>query len=151
MNNIIKYNGYYAKVEYSAADNVLHGKIEGITDLVTFQCDNVNEIKSAFEEAVDDYLEICMEVGKEPEKMYKGTFNVRISPEIHRSIALDALERGVTLNRYVENAIQQYYNLSHMRNDNLCVPTASYNKHNKIVYGRRNSCPNDFSIQELCS
>ncbi|MBE5954111.1 MAG: type II toxin-antitoxin system HicB family antitoxin [Lachnospiraceae bacterium] len=108
MNNILEYKGYHTKVEFDSHDLVLRGKIEGINDLVNFECENINDVKNAFEEAVDDYLEFCKEVGKEPEKEYKGTFNIRIEPELHKKIAVLASKRGETLNSTVQRAIAEY-------------------------------------------
>ena len=108
MKNILEYKGYYAKVEYSSEDKVLFGKIEGINDLVNFESDSTEGIEKEFREAVDDYLEFCKEVGKEPDKVYKGTFNVRISPELHKKAALIALKNGDSLNRTIEKALEEY-------------------------------------------
>ena len=108
MKNILEYKGYYAKVEYSSEDKVLFGKIEGINDLVNFESDSTEGIEKEFREAVDDYLEFCKEVGKEPDKVYKGTFNVRINPELHKKIALIALKNGDTLNKTIEKALEEY-------------------------------------------
>lgn len=107
MNNILEYKGYFTKVEYSAEDNILFGKIEGIRDLVTFECENVKDLEKEFHEAVDDYLAFCADLGKEPNKTYSGAFNVRISPELHRAAALAADREGVKLNAYVKDAIQE--------------------------------------------
>ena len=84
MKNLLEYKGYYGKVEYSVEDQILFGKIEGIVDLVTFESKNADEIEKEFRDAVDDYLDFCHQVGKEPEKTYKGTFNVKIDPELHK-------------------------------------------------------------------
>ena len=108
MANILRYNEYYTKIEYSSEDNILYGKIEGINDLVNFESESALEIEKEFHEAVDDYLAFCESVGKDPNKSYKGTFNVRISPEAHRKIALKALRDGTTLNQEVTKAINQY-------------------------------------------
>ena len=108
MKNILEYKGYYAKVEYSSEDKVLFGKIEGINDLVNFESDSTEGIEKEFREAVDDYLEFCKEVGKEPDKVYKGTFNVRITPELHKKAALIALKNGDSLNRTIEKALEEY-------------------------------------------
>ncbi|MCD7844935.1 MAG: type II toxin-antitoxin system HicB family antitoxin [Oscillospiraceae bacterium] len=107
-NNILEYKGYHARVEFDADDLVLRGRIEGITDFVDFECDDVHDLEREFHQAVDDYLAFCREVGKEPEKEYKGTFNVRISPELHKKLAVVALQNGDTLNGSVEKAIQKY-------------------------------------------
>ena len=109
-NNVIEYKGYHTHVEYSAEDRVLHGKIEGIKDLVTFECENAAEAEKAFQEAVDDYLLFCEDVGKEPNKPYNGVFNIRISPELHRQAALAADRRGDKLNTFVREAIEHEVN-----------------------------------------
>ena len=103
--NMLKYKDFYGSVEYSASDECFFGKIMGITDLVTFEGESVGELKNAFAEAVEDYLVLCEEVGKEPQKTYKGSFNVRISPELHKEAATLASRRGVSLNAFVEKAI----------------------------------------------
>ncbi len=108
MNNIIEYKGYYAKIEYSAEDKVLYGKIEGINDLVSFESNNIEDIETEFRNAVDDYLLVCEELGQCPDKAYSGTFNVRIAPALHRSIAIKAFKEGMTLNGAVEKAINSY-------------------------------------------
>lgn len=108
MANILRYKGYYTKIEYSSDDSILYGKIEGINDLVNFESESALEIEKEFHSAVDDYLEFCKNVGKDPNKSYKGTFNVRISPDTHRRIALKALKEGTTLNQEVTKAIDQY-------------------------------------------
>ncbi len=105
--NTLKYRGYTTVIEFSAEDRLLYGKIEDICDLVNFSGENAAEIEQAFHEAVDDYLDFCKEVGKEPEKPYKGSFNVRISPELHRTAVVRARESGLTLNRFVETALRE--------------------------------------------
>lgn len=110
MANVLNYKGYFAKIEYSAEDQVLHGKIEGIADLVTFESDLASEIEQEFHSAVDDYLLFCEEMGKEPDKAYKGSFNIRISPELHKTIAMVACRKGVSLNETVEQALHMYTN-----------------------------------------
>ena len=84
------------------------GVIEGINDYVDFQTSNIADVEKEFHCAVDDYLIFCSEVGKEPEKEYKGTFNVRIKPELHKKLAFKALEDGDSLNKAVEKAIAVY-------------------------------------------
>lgn len=106
--NILEYKGYHTKVEFDSEDMLLSGKIEGINDLVTFECEDIKDVEREFHEAVDDYLVFCREVGKEPEKEYKGTFNVRISSELHKSLARLAFQNGDTLNASVEKAISEY-------------------------------------------
>ena len=104
----MKYKGYLTKIEYDVEDKILYGKIEGIKDLVTFESQSAAEIEEEFHKAVDDYLQLCAELGQEPDKTYSGTFNVRVEPELHRAAAMEALRTGTTLNNTVEEALRQY-------------------------------------------
>ena len=70
--NILEYKGYYTKVEYSAEDKVLFGKIEGIKDLINFESESPAKIEEEFHSAVDDYLAFCKDLGKDPDTTYKG-------------------------------------------------------------------------------
>ncbi len=108
MMNVMEYKGYHTKIEFDADSMSLRGKIEGINDFVEFEAEDISCVEEEFHAAVDDYLDFCKEVGKEPEKEYKGTFNVRISPELHRGIALFADKNGHSLNSEVEKAIKEY-------------------------------------------
>jgi len=107
VKNMMEYKGYYGSVEYSDTDNVLFGKAVGITGLISYEGDSVQDLKTDFEEAIDDYLEMCAEKGVQPEKMYRGSFNVRISPELHKKLSLYSSIHGQTLNTVVEKAIEQ--------------------------------------------
>lgn len=106
----MEYKGYHAKYEVDEESNMLVGKILGISDLVTFESEDVAGLKEEFESAVDDYLEFCREVGKEPDKEYKGSFNIRITPEMHRKAAIAAECRGISLNQFVLEAIDNVLN-----------------------------------------
>jgi len=105
VKNLIEYKDYYAKIEYSSDDELFFGSIVGIGDSITFEGKSVEELKKAFQEAVDDYLDMCQKIGKEPQKYYKGSFNIRISPKIHRKADLIAKSRRISLNKFVEEAI----------------------------------------------
>lgn len=107
-NNVLKYKGYYTRIEYDTEGLVLRGKIEGINDLVTFECEDTKKVEEEFHKAVDEYLDFCKEVGKTPEKEYKGTFNIRISPKLHKELAALAMKNGDSLNGSVEKAIREY-------------------------------------------
>lgn len=105
MSEILEYKGYYANVNFSAEDEVFFGKLIGINDLVSFEGDSVKELKGAFQEAVEDYIETCKEIGKAPDKTYKGSFNIRIPSELHRQAALCASLKNISLNDFVRQAI----------------------------------------------
>lgn len=105
MSNLMEYKGYHTRIEFDRDSMSLRGKIEGINDYIDFEAEDINSIETEFHLAVDDYLDFCAEVGKEPEKEYKGTFNVRISPELHKKMALCAFMDGRSLNAEIEKAI----------------------------------------------
>jgi predicted HicB family RNase H-like nuclease len=106
MVNSLNYDGYTASIHYSPADEVFFGKLIGINDLVTFEGTSVEELKQGMKEAVDDYIETCKALGKSPEKSYKGVFNVRVSSDLHKKIALLASQYDVTLNDFVKSVLQ---------------------------------------------
>jgi predicted HicB family RNase H-like nuclease len=105
MNDILQYKNYYADVHFSATDEVFYGKILSINDLVSFEGSSVKELKAAFKDAVEDYLETCTELGKTPDKTYKGTFNVRVPSKLHKDASLYAAIHNITLNDFVKTAL----------------------------------------------
>jgi predicted HicB family RNase H-like nuclease len=105
--NTLLYKGYIGSVEFSSEDEVFWGKIEHINDLVTFESDNAHELKKAFEVAIDDYLKYCTEKNVEPEKPFKGSFNIRLNPSIHKMAFLRAREKGVSLNKFIESVVEK--------------------------------------------
>lgn len=105
--NFMKYKNYYGSVQYSDEDRALYGKLEGIRDLVSYEGQDVNSLRRSFEEAVDDYLETCEGEGRLPERSFKGSFNVRVSPETHRMAALKAADKGTTLNKYISEILEK--------------------------------------------
>jgi predicted HicB family RNase H-like nuclease len=107
MKDMMKYKEYYGSVHYSDEDRVFYGKIEFLRALVSFEGTDVKSLRQAFEEAVDDYLDSCKEQSKEPEKPFKGTFNVRIGPELHQRVAVAAAQRGVSLNGYIAEVLKR--------------------------------------------
>lgn len=107
MKDVLTYKGFIGSVHFNAEDGVFHGKIEGINDLVTFEGSCVDELTRAFRQAVEDYGALCREAGKEPLKSCKGSFNVRVSPEIHRKALLKAAMMGISLNQFVQSAIEK--------------------------------------------
>ena len=107
MKDVLTYKDFTGSVHFSAADKVFHGKIEGISDLIMFEGQSVAELTTAFHEAVEDYLELCKEVGKEPEKSYKGSFNVRVSFDLHRKAVEKAIRLGISLNQLVQKALEE--------------------------------------------
>ena len=108
MSNTIEYKGYVGNIEFSENDGVFYGKVQGVRSLISYEGRNAEELINDFHLAVDDYLELCAERGTEPEKAYKGTFNIRISPELHKNAAIYATEHKISLNSVVENALSGF-------------------------------------------
>jgi predicted HicB family RNase H-like nuclease len=98
----MNYKGYVGQVTFDDEANIFHGEIINTRDVITFQGKSVDEIREAFKDSVDEYLEWCKEEGELPDKPFSGKFVVRISPDLHRSIVCSAKKEGKSLNRWVE-------------------------------------------------
>lgn len=107
MNNTFEYKGYIGSIEFSEEDTLFFGKVMGIRSLISYEGKNADELISDFHSAVDDYLAVCEAEGREPEKAYKGSFNIRISPELHKQLVVCATSRQMSLNSFVENALRK--------------------------------------------
>ena len=99
------YRGYAARIEYNDDDGCFIGHIAGISDVVGFHGESVAELRSAFEEAVDDYLETCEELNRPPQKAYSGNLMLRIPPEVHASIATAAKVSGKSINQWATDTL----------------------------------------------
>ena len=106
MKDILKHKNFIGSVHFNAEDEIFYGRIEGINDLVTYEGESVKELKSSFKEAVDDYITICKDNNKPVHKSYKGSFNVRISPSLHRKAVEKAQSLNIPLNKLVQKAIE---------------------------------------------
>ena len=106
--NQLQYKGYTASISFSQEDEVFHGKVAGIKAFISFEGNSVSSIKEDFYNAVDEYLDYCKVNNYEPEKPFKGSFNVRITPDLHRQLALYSSSSGRSLNSTVEEAIRSY-------------------------------------------
>lgn len=103
---LLKYKGYTGSVDYSEEDNCLYGKVLGMSkDTITYEGQDVNELRQDFEEAIDDYIAMCKAQGKEPRTPYSGNLNIRITPEIHSRIAMMAMQAGTTINAFIRDTL----------------------------------------------
>ena len=107
MTNAMSYRGYAARIEYDDEDGLFTGAIAGITDRVGFHAETVEELRAAFREAVEDYLETCKKIGKEPQRAYSGQVMFRVDPEIHREAALAAELSGKSLNQWAAEVLAE--------------------------------------------
>ena len=101
------YKGYTGTVEYSEDDGVLFGRMAGIDDIVSYEGESVTELREAFREAVDDYLDHCQEIGKKPNRPYSGKFTLRLAPSLHAKLAAQAQAVGKSLNQYAADLLAQ--------------------------------------------
>ena len=95
------YKGYQSRVELDEQAGVFQGEVINTRDVITFQGSSVKELKRAFEDSVDDYLEFCALRGEDPDKPFSGTFLVRVPPQVHRQVVAEAKRQGKSLNAYV--------------------------------------------------
>ncbi|MBP7999525.1 MAG: type II toxin-antitoxin system HicB family antitoxin [Chloroflexi bacterium] len=109
--NTMSYKGYTAKIEYSDEDQCFVGHITGVQDIVGFHGESVTELREAFAEAVDDYLETCTRLNRAPQKPYSGKLMLRIPPEVHAAVAIAAEVSGKSINQWATEtfteAVQQ--------------------------------------------
>lgn len=103
----MKYKGYVGHVVYDDEAKVFHGEVIGLNDVITFQGESVHELEESFKESVDDYLEFCKSRGEQPEKPYSGRFNLRLAPEMHAQIAIEARRNDESLNSYIVHLIEK--------------------------------------------
>ncbi len=104
---MMEYKGYFAKVEFDDDANIFHGEVINLRDVITFEGETVNELKEAFQDSVDDYLTFCTERGEDPEKPYSGKFVVRVEPELHKNITIEARKNGKSLNVWIKDALSK--------------------------------------------
>ena len=106
MKDIMNHKGFIGSVHYDSDDELFYGKIEEIDDLVSFEGKSVKELKSNFITSVEDYIVICQETEKPLFKSFKGSFNVRINPDLHRKAVRSSIIAGISLNQFVQKALE---------------------------------------------
>ncbi|MBV6287190.1 type II toxin-antitoxin system HicB family antitoxin [Pseudomonas aegrilactucae] len=105
--NVMTYKGYAARIEYSDEDQLLVGHVAGIRDVIGFHGESVPELRAAFEEAVEDYLETCARLGREPQKAYSGKLSLRLEPALHASVAAKAELADKSINQWVNEVLSR--------------------------------------------
>ena len=104
---MMEYRGYFAKVEFDDDASIFHSEVINLRDVITFEGETVEELKQAFRDSVDDYIDFCAERGEDPEKPYSGKFLVRVEPELHKNITIEARKAGKSLNVRVSDALSK--------------------------------------------
>lgn len=135
MKNMLEYKGYHAKIEFDEEDMLFVGSVFGIQDSLNFHGTTIQELIDSFHQSIDNYLEMCEEFGRKPDKEFKGSFNIRIDQELHREAAFAADRNGMTLNQYVEKAIRSAVS----KNDNgpiyVITPAFTHTPYQKMATG----------------
>lgn len=105
--NTMSYKGYQAIVAYDEDAEIFHGEVVNLRDVITFQGKSVKELKKAFADSVEDYIDFCAQRGETPEKPFSGQFVVRVDPPIHRAVATAAKQAGMSLNKWVAVTLER--------------------------------------------
>ncbi len=103
----LEYKGYTGSIEYSKEDKLLYGKVLGIKSLLSYEGMTGTKLEEDFRGIIDEYLAECNEKDRKPEKPFKGSFNVRLTSELHRLAALKAMEMNTSLNTFVSESIRE--------------------------------------------
>jgi predicted HicB family RNase H-like nuclease len=111
---MMTYENYIAHVEFDDEAEIFHGEVINTRDVITFQGKSVKELKKAFIDSIEDYLQFCAERGEDPDKPFSGKFNLRLDPELHREAVIAAKEDGLSLNQWVAEAITHMLHEKHM-------------------------------------
>lgn len=104
---MMKYKGYIGHVVYDDEAKIFHGEVVGLKDIITFQGITVEELEQAFKDSIDDYLAWCKKRKEKPEKTFSGTFNLRIPPDLHAKLALQAKSMGISLNTFISQSLKR--------------------------------------------
>ena len=103
---MLKYKGYTGHVEFDDETDIFHGEVLDTRDVITFQGETVEELKRAFRDSIDDYLEFCSERNEKPDKPFSGKFVVRLSTDLHHRVYVRAMEQGKSLNQLVVESLE---------------------------------------------
>lgn len=109
MKNTISYKNYTGTVEFDEKKGVFFGKVLGMRHAITYSGTSADELIKDFHTATDNYLKSCERKKEAPERPFKGSFNVRVSPDMHREAAEFARDHNVTLNTFVNQALREYF------------------------------------------
>ena len=104
--DMMKYKGYSASISYDEEDKIFVGEVFGVSDSLNFHGRSIDELEEAFHDCIENYLSLCSQIGKEPQKEFSGSFNVRTTPELHREASEYAVSNNISLNQVVSRAIE---------------------------------------------
>jgi predicted HicB family RNase H-like nuclease len=105
--NTMSHKGYTARIEFDERDDIFVGRILGLRAIISFHGETVEELRKAFEQAIDDYLAECAEKGVSPEKPASGRLLLRLPPEVHGRAMVVAQAAGKSLNQWVADTLER--------------------------------------------
>jgi predicted HicB family RNase H-like nuclease len=105
--NIMKVDGYHAKIEYDDELDLFRGEILGLSGGADFYGKNPKELRAEFKKSLQVFLDVCQEKGIEPRRSFSGKFNLRIPPELHEKLAIEAQAQGKSINTLAQEALQE--------------------------------------------
>lgn len=117
-NNVLEYKKYIAQLNFDLEDGIIIGKVTNTKDIISFHASNLSDIKQVFKDIIDTYLKTCKEEGIEASKPYSGKFNLRITPDLHRELSIEAAQEGVSLNDLTEQLLKSSLSNKHYLEDN---------------------------------
>ena len=132
MSSVIEYNGYHAKIEYDAEDDIFVGEVIGIVDSLSFHGSSIEEIHQMFEQSIDNYLDFCEKIGKEPNKEFKGSFNIRIPSELHKKVCIEAAKENISQNQYIIKALEKSFKVNNKQEIVYIIPSFKVNMTNTL-------------------
>lgn len=108
--NIMKVDGYKAKIEYDPELDQFRGEILGLNGSADFYGKNPSSLRKEFRNSLNVFLDVCEEKGINPGKEFSGKFNLRIQPRLHSKIAAQAAAEDKSLNQFVSEILEQSIN-----------------------------------------
>jgi len=122
---MLTYKGYSGTVKFDAEAEIFHGEVSGLLDVVTFQGRSARELKQAFRDSIDDYLELCQETGRPPDKPFSGRLIVRMRPEFHRALHHLAAAEQASLNQVIVDLLKSGLEAQASKDRSIPVPVSS--------------------------
>jgi predicted HicB family RNase H-like nuclease len=107
MNNVMTVDGYHAKIEYDGEIDLFRGEILGLSGAADFYGKNPKELRAEFRKSLQVFLQVCSEKGIEPRRHFSGKFNLRIPPDLHEKLAIEAQAQGKSINTLAQEALQE--------------------------------------------
>jgi len=103
---MMTYRSYKGYFEYDEKADIFHGQVIGIKDVITFQGRSIDDLKIALKDSIDDYLEMCEQEGKSPDKPFSGKFSLRLPPETHSKVSQAAAAAHKSINAWITDVVK---------------------------------------------